>query len=87
MVKFGAEIPNGVAYLPEGTTIGDLPLPHLLQPHHEASWALPLDMAQAMVSAASGTWPDKDLSRVRMFVQVAGRQKIYARGSLRLSAD
>ena len=81
LLSFGIEVPKGVAFKPIGEAITTTPMPYLLEPHREATWAMPLELAFNLVKTTKATWPKENPNPLRMFVIQAGGKKIYSKES------
>ncbi|MFF9274706.1 hypothetical protein [Streptomyces griseosporeus] len=88
LLEFGIDVPNGASFKLLKDAITETPMPHVLEPHRESTWAMPFEHVAAMASASQAAWPN-DANPIRGYVRRAGGKKIHAKHTLRLarSAD
>ncbi|WP_329553667.1 hypothetical protein [Streptomyces sp. NBC_00696] len=84
LLSYGAELSSGISFAPVGEAITETPMPYFLEPHRQATWAMPLSSAVRVVEATKAAFPKEDPGPVRMYVRRAGGKAVYAKRSLRL---
>ncbi|MFF3988724.1 hypothetical protein ACFY0B_29550 [Streptomyces sp. NPDC001797] len=83
LLDFGIEVPKGVSAKPLSDAIGETPMPHVLEPHREGTWAMPFEYAADLTRVCLATWPDEP-HPIRAYVHRAGGKKIGSAESLPL---
>ncbi|MFF8486151.1 hypothetical protein ACGFZG_18375 [Streptomyces antibioticus] len=84
LLDFGIEVPKGVRLKPLADAITDTPMPFVLEPHREGTWALPFHHVVSLVEASQATWPN-EAHPVRASVRRAGGRIVYAKQTLRMA--
>ncbi|MFI9649053.1 hypothetical protein ACIHAA_22470 [Streptomyces sp. NPDC052040] len=83
LLDFGIEAPKGVSAKPLSDAITETPMPYVLEPHREGTWAMPFEYAADLTRACRAVWPG-EVHPLRAYVHRAGGKKICSVESLPL---
>ncbi|WP_406228405.1 hypothetical protein [Streptomyces anthocyanicus] len=84
LLDFGIDVPRGVSFKPVRDAITETPMPYVLEPHREGTWAMPFDYVVSLVEASQSTWPN-EAHPISAYVRRAGGKKIHAKQKLRMT--
>ncbi|MFK0160063.1 hypothetical protein ACIQVK_49405 [Streptomyces sp. NPDC090493] len=84
LLDFGIDVPKGVSIkVVNDNAITDTPMPYVLEPHQEGTWAMPFEYVENFARTCKETWP-REAHPLRAYVHRAGGKKIRAAQSLPL---
>ncbi|MEW2061127.1 hypothetical protein AB0899_10190 [Streptomyces sp. NPDC007002] len=83
LVDFGVDVPKGASVKVIEGVITDTPMPYVLEPHQEATWAMPFEYVVNFANACQGTWP-RETHPISAYVHRAGGKKVRSARSLTL---
>ncbi|MFD5430421.1 hypothetical protein [Streptomyces sp. NPDC127084] len=84
LLEFGIDLPKGPSVKWLRDVIGETPMPHVLEPHREGTWAMPFEPAFRVAAATQAVWPNH-AHPIRAYVRRAGGEKIHGKHTLRLA--
>ncbi|MFF7524919.1 hypothetical protein [Streptomyces pseudovenezuelae] len=83
LLDFGIDVPKGLSAKPVKDAITETPLPYVLEPHQEGTWAMPFEFGPELIRACRAVWPH-EAHPIRGYVHRAGGKKIRSTRSLTL---
>ncbi|MEU2801396.1 hypothetical protein [Streptomyces sp. NPDC007117] len=84
LLDFGVDVPKGLSLKVVEGVVTDTPMPYVLEPHQEATWAMPFEYVANFARACKETWPN-ETHPLKAYVHRAGGKKIRSAQSLPLT--
>ncbi|MFF8292592.1 hypothetical protein ACF068_25625 [Streptomyces sp. NPDC016309] len=83
LLDFGVDVSKGASLKPLKDAVTETPMPYVLEPHRQGTWAIPFEYVVRLNEASRAAWPNEP-HPIRAFVHRAGGKKVHAKQTLSL---